>query len=324
MGVRKVEVLAPSRLHFGLWSFGNAADHQYGGVGVMIDEPATRLTITPAERLTIAGLDAPRTEHFARRVINAALGGREPACRITLHAAPPAHAGLGSGTQLGMSLAAGLAAWHALPTGDAVQLARWAGRGLRSAVGLYGFARGGLIVEEGKPRGQHISRLFAHADLPSEWRFVLLRVRGVRGLSGEQEQAAISSLPPVPGGTTARMVQLTMEHLLPAAEQGQFAEFSEHLYQYGRLAGECFAARQGGVYASPQLEQLVAWLRGIGVAGVGQSSWGPTLYALVESQAAAAALVERIERERRGDKLELSITPASRQGAIVRVERSDA
>ena len=52
---RSVEVVAPSRIHFGLLSFGNPAIRRYGGVGVMLERPAVRVRITAAGAFTVSG-----------------------------------------------------------------------------------------------------------------------------------------------------------------------------------------------------------------------------------------------------------------------------
>src|SRR2546428_14106761 len=44
-----VRVQAPSRLHFGLLAFGaEASPRQFGGVGVMIQQPGNELVVRPA------------------------------------------------------------------------------------------------------------------------------------------------------------------------------------------------------------------------------------------------------------------------------------
>ena len=53
------------------------------------------------------------------------------------------------------------------------------------------------------------------------------------------------------------------------------------MYELNARAGDAFAAAQGGRYAAPAVTALVARLRGLGVKGVGQSSWGPTVFAVV-------------------------------------------
>ena len=50
------------------------------------------------------------------------------------------------------------------------ELAQSVGRGLRSAVGTYGFVHGGMIAERGKLPGEVISPLDARVVLPEDWR----------------------------------------------------------------------------------------------------------------------------------------------------------
>jgi predicted sugar kinase len=105
--------------------------------------------------------------------------------------------------------------------------------------------------------------------------------------------------------------------MLPAAARGQFAEFSESVYRYGRLAGMCFAAIQGGPYYGPRLIELVARVRELGVAGVGQSSWGPTLFALRPDEAAAAVFTAQLRADLPEEELKLVITPLNQTGVRI-------
>ena len=71
-----------------------------------------------------------------------------------------------------------------LPSQSPQELALSVGRGLRSAVGTYGFVFGGLIVEQGKLPDEPISPLDCRIDLPEAWRFVLVRPLGLTGIAG--------------------------------------------------------------------------------------------------------------------------------------------
>ena len=77
----------------------------------------------------------------------------------------PEHAGLGSGTELPLSVAAGLNAFWGLP---ARRRRNWAerGPGSRSAVGTYGFVFGGLIVEQESCRRSRSRRSIAGSTCP--------------------------------------------------------------------------------------------------------------------------------------------------------------
>lgn len=294
---RSVLITAPSRLHFGLWSLASQNGRQFGGVGAMIDRPGLAVRFEESGELAATGPLAARAAEFARRWLRfheqlPAAAALRP--RITIERAPAEHAGLGTGTQLGLSVAAGLHTLAGLPRAAPQELAIAVGRGLRSAVGTYGFVQGGLVVDRGKLPGEPIAPLDCRIGLPDAWRFVLVRPAGVAGLSGDDEAAAIADLPAVPPAVTERLIALVRERLVPAAAMADFSAFSECLFEYGRTAGECFAPRQGGPFNGPVLTRLVHVLRDLGCAGVGQSSWGPTLYALQSSEEAAVSLAARL------------------------------
>jgi beta-RFAP synthase len=286
-----VEVVAPSRLHFGMFSFGNPDARQFGGVGVMVDEPGLKLRIAGAVQFVATGPLAERVEDLVERL---AAGYPKPACRIDVIHAPPEHVGLGTGTQLSLAVAAGLQAFCGGAPLEALELANRAGRGQRSAIGTYGFLHGGLVVESGKLAGQTLAPLEYRVALPAAWRFVLILPREARGLSGEAEQAAFRQLPAVSAATSEALRGEVSAEMIPAADAGEFDRFSRSVWRFGRRAGECFAAVQGGSFAGPRVAELIEAVRATGVEGVGQSSWGPTVFAIVENAAAATRLVERL------------------------------
>jgi beta-RFAP synthase len=323
--VRSAVVTAPSRLHFGMFSFGQPAVRQFGGLGAMVDSPQVRVSIRPAEKFAVVGLHRERALRFAEAVL-ANLRNEELVdpvvqmdAHLEIHEAPREHVGLGLGTQLGLSIAAAVCAALGLTRPSATELARLAGRGARSAIGTHGFDQGGLLVEAGKLNADVISPLIARIDLPAQWRFLLFIPRIASGLAGGDEQQAFERLPPVPPETTDRLLRETMLHMLPAAATGDFNEFGESLYRFGHLAGSCFAAEQGGPFANERTAQFVDELRRIGIAGAGQSSWGPTVFALVESQAAAENFRHRVRTWTDAADYECLIARPSNNGAVVKI-----
>lgn len=316
MSNRSVQVTAPSRLHFGMLSVNRAGRRQFGGIGAMVDTPGLSLSIRPAEHLTTAGLLAERTQKIAQ-LLGDGRGG--PRCRIEVTQAPREHIGLGTGTQLSMAVAAGLNALTGQPPLDAVELARRVARGERSAVGLYGFIHGGLLLEGGKTQADEISPLVARVDIPPQWRFVLICPRGETGLSGDAERQAFSALPPVPDERSTTLERLARDVLFPAAQRADFDAFSEAIYRFGYLAGLSFARQQGGPFAGKRLTSLVAMIRRLGIHGVGQSSWGPTLFALCRDEAAAADFRDRLLHASGDQDLETWISRPANRGARIHV-----
>lgn len=313
-----VEVIAPSRLHFGLLSVHRSHQQRYGGVGAMVAVPGIRLVVRWGKGLGACGPLAARAKRVARRVGSALLGSI-PEVSIRIQSAPPEHVGLGTGTQLSMAVAAGLAALVGQTPLDTAELARWAGRGHRSVVGVHGFAQGGLIWDPGTARAGECGQSVRRVPLPAAWRFVLVRPRGMRGLWGQRERRAFATLPELPETHLATLRREAAEVLWPAANCGDFGAFSESLYRYGYLAGMSFAQAQGGPFADPRLETLVAKIRALGVVGTGQSSWGPTVFALLPDEASAGQFVHRLRALPDTEDLHICISPPDNHGACVRI-----
>jgi beta-RFAP synthase len=243
--------------------------------------------------VTAEGPEAERAVGFANRWF--AYHGVSAGAHIRIHRAIPSHSGLGSGTQLGLAVARALGELHGI-SGDATELARSTGRGQRSAIGTWAFALGGFIVEGGrKPGSAQIAPLLARFPIPATWRCVVAVPAGGRGLSGEAEARAFEQLPSPPDREVERVAHLVLMQLLPALVEDDLPSFGAALSAIQRITGSWFAAEQGGVFAPGRTEQLVTEMAELGAVGVGQSSWGPAAYGLVQSDEAAAVLTRRIE-----------------------------
>lgn len=294
---RAVTITAPSRLHFGLLSFGNPKVRQFGGVGLMLERPNIELRAGPSSAFSAHGPLSDRVTQFAQRWHRYYEQPELCRCRIEVLRAPHQHIGLGVGTQLGLSVATALhrITGRAEPTLD--ELARSVGRGSRSSIGTYGFARGGLLFESGKLPSESISRLEDRVELPSQWRILLICPNLRAGLSGHDENQAFERLPPVSESVTAELANEVQSSMLPAAKAGRLGDFAESVYRYGVRAGECFARQQGGPFANKLLESWVRAIRRRGFPGVGQSSWGPSLFVLQADEAAALECMQWFRRD---------------------------
>jgi beta-RFAP synthase len=209
-----------------------------------------------------------------------------------------------------------------LPPESLGELARLAGRCHRSSIGTHGFASGGLLVESGRRASGEPSPLVARVELPEEWRFLLLVPRRTTGLFGDAERAAFASIPPIPPAVTDALAREALMNLLPAAIEGDFVEFSRSLYRYGTTAGACFAAHQHGAFLDRRTAELAELIRSLRVEGVGQSSWGPTLFTAVPSESAGHELTAGLAAATDlGDYDRLVVRPDN-AGAKVDVRRS--
>jgi beta-ribofuranosylaminobenzene 5'-phosphate synthase len=283
---------AAARLHFGVLDLRGSLGRRFGGLGAAIPRPSLLLEAAPAATLSVTGLEAERVGEFARRFL--AHHGLAGGARLELHRAIPAHSGLGSGTQLGLAVARALAELHQLPT-DPLTLARAVSRGRRSAIGTWSFAYGGFIVEGGhRPHEETVAPLLGHYELPERWRCVVAVPPGEPGLSGEAESTAFERLPPPPERDPERVAHLVLMQLLPSVVEGDLAGFGSALTAIQRLTGAWFAPSQGGIFAAGLGPELIERMAGWGALGVGQSSWGPAVYGLMEGHENGRALADRV------------------------------
>jgi beta-ribofuranosylaminobenzene 5'-phosphate synthase len=286
-----VFVEAPARLHFGVLDLGGRLGRCFGGLGAAIPSPSLLLEATPAPRVTAEGPDAERAIEFAERFL--AFHRLSSGADFTLHRTIPSHAGLGSGTQLGLAVARALAELNGLPT-DPVELARATARGKRSAIGTWTFAQGGFIVEGGRrPGSEELAPLLARFPIPASWRCVVAVPAGRRGLSGDAEAKAFEQLAAPPDREVERVSHLVLMQLLPALVEADLPSFGAALSEVQRITGAWFAGQQGGVFAPGPTARLIEEMADAGAAGVGQSSWGPATYGLVDNDVASAELARR-------------------------------
>jgi len=310
----RVRVEAPARLHFGILDLRGNLGRWFGGIGAAIPTPSLVLEVTPQDGLTAEGPDAGRAQEFAGRYLAAT--GLRGGAHLKLTRAIPAHSGLGSGTQLALSVARALAELYGQPS-DPQALAEAVGRGRRSAIGTWTFALGGFVLEGGRKKGSDgVAPLISRLPVPASWHCVVAIPESRPGLSGSAEAEAFRSLPPAPEREVERVAHLVLMQLLPALAEDDITAFGSALSEVQRITGGWFAPAQGGAFAAGPTRALVERLTAFGAMGVGQSSWGPTVYGLVPHADAARDLAQRVRSWMGGSGVVLETRFAER-GALV-------
>jgi beta-ribofuranosylaminobenzene 5'-phosphate synthase len=301
-----VSLSCTARLHLGFLDLNGGLGRRFGSIGLSLDRPHTALRLSRAARQSVAGPEAARAgAHLA--AMQRHLGLHAPLA-LEVRSAIPAHSGLGSGTQLALLVATAVRRLHGLaddPRGDAWRL----GRGGRSGVGICLFQAGGLVVDGGSrvagaggartdevagAAGDAMPPLLCRVAVPQGWRVLLVLDRTAHGLSGAGERAAFAALGPMPEAVSGEICRRVLMQALPAVAAADLAAFGEAVTRIQALLGDYFAPAQGGRFTSPAVAKVMAALAAAGAVGVGQSSWGPSGFAFVEGDAAAARLRDTV------------------------------
>ena len=327
---RQVSVEAPGRLHLGFLDPAATLGRRFGSLGLVVEGWSTRVLLSaaagPLDELSADGPEAQAELDRALAHLQAMkLRTGQPApLRLHLARVLPAHAGLGSGTQLALAIGRAFARWHRLSL-STTTLAQGLGRGLRSGIGIAGFDQGGLLLDGGPDGAGQPAPLLSRQALPAAWRVLLVMDPTRRGLSGPQERQALSRLAPLGREQAAELCHQTLMQVLPGAAQADFHAFAHGVSRIQSLLGDHFApAQDGEAYTSPAVGRLMRWLAGQSPAlcglpaGIGQSSWGPTAFAVVSSQAQGETLLAAARAAGQvADELQLSLVSARNEGARV-------
>lgn len=287
-----VRIRAPARLHLGLIDMNGDLGRRFGSIGLAVDRPALEVDVLQARDLSAEGPEADRALRYARET--AALLGVPAAARIVVRQVMPAHAGFGSGTQLALALAAGLARLNDM-TVDLARLGADLERGARSGIGVASFLTGGFVVDGGRGPGGAIPPVVARLPFPEHWRLVLILDPAREGVHGTEETQAFRDLPLFPAADAAHLCRLVMMRLLPGLAEANVSAVGSALTEIQARLGDHFAPAQGGRrFSSPAVAEALDRAAAFGAYGIGQSSWGPTGFALVEDEEAALSLVHEL------------------------------
>ena len=93
---------------------------------------------------------------------------------ISILQACPRHNGLGSGTQLAITVALALEHHFGLPSAKPDEMAIATGRAGRSAIGTFGCFEGGFLVDRGKTPTENVAPIDLRVDFPEHWPIALV------------------------------------------------------------------------------------------------------------------------------------------------------
>lgn len=318
MKILKVIVRTPARLHFGLLNPIEDSARKYGGVGLSIEKGGYELEVERSEELLVVSSlgQEERIREVAQNVCD--VYNLSTGFKIKANDIIPSHVGLGSTTQLTLALGKAMTIL-ADKEKNTIRIAKDTGRGERSGIGTYAFDRGGFIVEGGGE--SDFPPLIVRHDFPEDW-YVLVAIPNVeRGPEEEGEGEFFEEL-----GSEAKIGEkicyfLVLE-MLPALVSQNVSNLGDSVTKIDELAGEAFSSQQDGMFKENTLSQIRNFLLENGAYGAGQSSWGPTIYAIAGERKEANDLQEKLTDflEKKNIPAQVFISKPNNSGAEIRME----
>ncbi len=319
---RTVEVTAPARLHMGFVDMHGGLGRSYGSLGLCLDNLSTRLKVTDSHRVSAEGPSSNRAIKQAETLLETL--DLEGGVHIEIDEAISEHIGLGSGTQ--MSLAVGTAVTRLKGLDTRIKhIARLLGRGDRSGIGIGSFKFGGFLVDGGRNSETDVPPIISHMAFPDAWRVLLIFDNKLSGVHGGQELNAFKNMEPMSERISEQLCRVLLMQILPALAEQDCHAFGEGITSIQDQIGDYFAKWQGGRYCSKKVAEVLSWIRTQGATGHGQSSWGPTGFAIFANETQAyQALKKAREHWPQDSDLEFMVCKARNQMADVTIREPES
>ena len=292
-----VAITAPARLHLGFFDLnGVELNRRFGSIGLTIDRYHTQLfakfTDAPSshegELATMINAIEQRFYQQNPSIVPQPIDYQFPAMI-------PRHAGLGSGTQLALTIGTALSHLYQLPI-NTTTIASQLQRGQRSGIGIASFDGGGLIIDGGLGKDSVIPPIIARYPYPKDWCIILLLCQQKMGVHGQHEVNAFQQLPTFPTASAQSICHHTLMQVLPALLEHNHQQFSDGIAAIQAHIGDYFSSAQGDRYSHPVIAQLLRYADSLGFTGIAQSSWGPTGWIFVENKISAQQLCHQLQQ----------------------------
>jgi beta-ribofuranosylaminobenzene 5'-phosphate synthase len=325
----------PSRLHVTLIDLNGKYGRIDGGVGITTHNPRLILEAYPGyddlqiEFTSMGSDELPkdiigdyRDKIFsATHKINQYLN-REEGYHFKLREIFPSHSGLGSGTQLSLAVAKLILRMNDqdLPT---PQIAEIVGRGGTSGIGVASFDHGGFLVDGGHKKvikkdflPSSASKaspppILARYDFPEDWKIILAIPQVKRKVFGSGEVDIFQKYCPIPVGEVQELIHLLIMKMMPAVIEEDLDGFGGAVNLVQNVGFKKIELS----LQNPFIKDLMDVLKAAGAAGVGMSSFGPTVYAVTDTN--SKDILRAARNSMKNKSGDIILTNAQNEGASI-------
>ena len=282
----RVQITTNSRLHFGFLNINSRENYSFGGMGLSIDKYPTITTISKAREF----------KSNLSRALNKKIEGFIKCNKVNKNIeikcveSPPSHIGLGSGTQLILSLEEALIKFYRLNHTKTNIF----NRTYRSGVGYNSYRYGGFIVDSPKKNLSTNEAIFKY-KFPKDWKIILLFDNKIRGTHGDKENKFF--LDDSKSSLRKKLSDLTLNEIIPSVIYKDFDIFAKSLTQFQKINSSFYTSIQKSSYLSKHIGGIIKRVSSTFNVAVGQSSWGPTSYMFTNSRNDLKEIISILDKE---------------------------
>ncbi len=292
-------IKTPARIHITLMDLNGSYGRIDGGIGFSIKNPQFILEGHQTDSGVTIEFDDKITDTEAIDECNLKIKqAYEDICNhfdldtgfaFKVHNAFSAHSGFGSGTQIALATAKLITESTGIEK-DSVELSSIVGRGGTSGIGTYGFEDGGFIADGGHSLKEKSTFLPSSAssaspppligrfEFPSEWDVLIAIPPYGLSIHDGEEIDLFKQFCPLPQREVEQLSHIVFMNLIPAMLEKDIVEFGKCIDEIHKRG---FQKAELTLY-DDKMHKLMQHLRDSGAYGVGMSSFGPTIYSVVD------------------------------------------
>ncbi|MDI6654766.1 MAG: beta-ribofuranosylaminobenzene 5'-phosphate synthase [Candidatus Hydrothermarchaeota archaeon] len=308
-----LKITTPSRIHTTLIDLNASIGRIDGGIGLALEKPSIRISARESNEIKVTGFLKERAEEAAKKVLKALKieGGIE----VKIKEAYPQHVGLGSGTQI--ALATGKAICKIYEKNLSIrEIARIAGRGGTSGIGVAAFEHGGFILDGGHSTKEKKKFLPSSASKVSpppvlaryefpDWKLALVIPRIKEEFYGRKEIDIFQKYCPISIAEVRKLSHLILMKLLLSLVEKDIENFGRCINE---IQGIGFKKLEVSLQAR-EVRELMKLCKNYSY-GAGLSSFGPTIYCIIENKKDLLGVLKE-------KKVDTIITKANNYGAKI-------
>ena len=328
-----ITITTPSRLHFGLIDLNGELGRINGGIGVALEKPGWEIIGYKDDeknsKIDFAHVDS-RTKLTIEK-FDAFFKTKAAELNFVINRDLPPHMGLGSKTQFLLAIGTILSHMHEIDTTPR-EIAKVIQRGGTSGIGVAAFEAGGFILDSGhsfgpgkqtdsfKPSSRSKAPpppvIFQNYP-PENWRFIVIIPNVPEGASGDKEVKLFEDCCPIPAEQVEKLSRLILMKILPSFIEQDIKTFGEGLTELQTKFHRFGMDR----YDSTLNNDILTELRiNTMVFGSGISSFGPTMYALTNSQDNAEKIIRQVNDNYSKNEIKyISASKVNTTGARIKI-----
>ncbi|NHJ49083.1 MAG: hypothetical protein FK733_14950 [Asgard group archaeon] len=300
----KLQITTPSRLHFGLLDLNGELGRINGGFGVALEKPSWQIILSD-DKVSKNRYELELTKILER--LDAKFNKNNITSRkFQIINEIPSHVGFGSGTQFALAIAKLYAEYNHLEFNlrDFAMLVK---RGGTSGIGVASFDKGGFILDGGHSFGPNKETdsfkpsAFSSASPPPiifrynqqlDWCFIIVTPNEIKGLSGGKELDVFQDQCPIPADHAEKLSRLILMKILPAILEKDIQVLGEGITEMQTK----FKRFGMDKYDNTIVSEVLDYLRSNEeIRGSGISSFGPTVFGLVDNKKRAENILNKMK-----------------------------